>query len=212
MTKHKKHICCCCGNIAVWENEFNDRRARYYCDNCVPRGSIVNIDNLEDMGEPLQEVNVMWWDKDAQNKDLLKDGSLVRNENSFYYEELDAQGRRQPYDDYLYDENGFEICRFERCYGITYDDIKESVDNSSWTLSYKYLFMLQDEINSIFLVSRLRSERTVANYNKFMSHFGNYLNNKNDTLGTAPIKISTIKDFYMDFKKEIQQKKIEISK
>lgn len=212
MSKHKKHKCCCCGNIAVWENEFNDKRARYYCDNCVPRGSIVNIDNLEDMGEPSYGINIMWWDKDASQKDLLKDGSLIRDENSFFYEELDELSRRQPYDDYLYDKNGFEICRYENEYGITYDDIKTAIDNASWTLSYKYLFMLQEEASIFFLKSRFRHDRTIAKYNTFMSYFGNFLNAENSTLQVAPITIDEINEFYKGFKKEIQQKKIKIEK
>lgn len=210
MGKHKKHRCCCCDSIAVWENEFNDKRARYYCDKCVPRGSITNVDNIEDMGEPTAKINVMWWGKESSTKELLKDGSTIRKSDSFYYEELDERGRRNPSDDYLYDKDGFEICRYEPQYGISYDDIKESLDDASWNLSFKFLSVLNDVINEIFLSCRIKPSRIIANYNKFLSTFGNYLNKHSVEIGVTPITVSSIKEFYTLFKKGLQEKKVKM--
>ena len=212
MSKHKKHRCCCCDKMAVWENEFDTKRARYYCDECVPRGSICNVDNLEDMGEPFFTKNIMWWSKDTSSKDLLKVGSLERSDDSFYYEELDEQGRRNPSDDYLFDADGFVICRDEPIYGISYDNIKEAFDDSTWGVSFRFIQILNEKISEIFLASRIKPSRTIANYNKFLSSFGNYLNKHSDEIGVIPMNISSIEDFYKMFKKELQNKKEKFEK
>ena len=44
---NRKHRCCECGKIAVWYNEFGTKnRTKYYCEDCVTRGSISNVDNI----------------------------------------------------------------------------------------------------------------------------------------------------------------------
>jgi hypothetical protein len=154
----------------------------------------------------------MWWSKDATTKDLLKMGSLERSDDSFYYEELDEQGRRNPSDDYLFDEDGFEICRDEPIYGISYDNIKEAFDDSTWGVSFRFIQILNEKISEIFLASRLKPNRTIANYNQFLSSFGNYLNKHSDEMGIIPMNISSIEDFYKIFKKELQKKKEEFEK
>ena len=107
---NQKHKCCECGAIAVWYNEYNNsRKTNYYCDDCIPRGSICNVDNLEDIGEPSQtDRKIMWWSKFSLSKDLLRNGSLERDKDSFYYEVLDEHGRRSPSDDFIYQEDGFD--------------------------------------------------------------------------------------------------------
>ena len=55
---NRKHRCCECGKIAVWYNEFGTKnRTKYYCEDCVPRGSISNVDNIE------EKIKQFWKEK-----------------------------------------------------------------------------------------------------------------------------------------------------
>lgn len=97
--------CIRCGKPASW---LYMPSGRFYCDDCVPRGCGCNIDNIS-MGEPEQTSNpIMWWDKDSTAEDLVQNGYMERNANSFYYEVLDEMGRRAPCCEYEYSEEGFE--------------------------------------------------------------------------------------------------------
>ena len=104
----RKHRCCICDKEAKWYNSFcNKTYQKYYCDEHVPRNCINNVDNLEDFGEPKTTNKIMWWDKNSKSQDLMLNGSLERTENSFYYEILTEDGRRNPSDDFEFNENGF---------------------------------------------------------------------------------------------------------
>ena len=184
MSNKNKHKCCECGDVAVWYNEYNhSRKTNYYCDKCIPRGAICNVDNLEDIGEPNPNKKVMWWSKFSLHRDLLRNGTLERQEDSFYYEELDEQGRRSPSDDFIYQEEGFDKKEDEKTYLLCYDDILESIDTvvnnklgykNEVCLTQKEEFELTDILEAIFLKYRTEDGYTIE-YNVLMSNFGNLL-------------------------------------
>lgn len=197
----QKHKCCECGEMAVWFKEFgNSSKTRYYCDKCVPRGSICNVDNLEDFGEPQYNGRqIMWWDKNSLSKDLLMKGSLKRNENSFYYEILDENGRRSPSDDFTFQDNGFSKLEEEKTYLLCYDDILESIEIAKvGLLTYKEEFEITDILEEIFLKNRNKDDGYTINYNILMSKFGDYLTNK-FSMAFNP-NVENWRLFYLKFK------------
>lgn len=178
--KNQKHKCCECGKTAIWYNEYhNSRNPKYYCDDCVPRGAVCNVDNIEDFGEPNTNKKIMWWSEHSLAKDLLKNGTLEREKDSFYYEELDEFGRRSPSDDYTYQPNGFNKKDDEKIYVVGYDDILESIDLANKNLLSKNdEFKLTDMLENIFLQNRYGENGYTIEYNVLMSKFGNYLVNR----------------------------------
>ena len=207
-TNKQKHKCCECGEIAVWFNEYNSsKKTKYYCDKCVPRGSICNVDNLEDFGEPqYKNRQVMWWDRDSLSKDLLRNGSLERNEKSFYYEILDECGRRNPSDDFIFQDDGFSKLEEEKTYLLCYDDILESIDIAKvGLLTYKEEFEITDVLENIFLKHRSKEDGYTIEYNTLMSKFGNYLTNKFASMFNPNVENWRI--FYIRFKEVMTKAK-----
>lgn len=206
---HKKHRCCCCEKMATWYNEYGDKkRGLYFCDDCVKRGSISNVDNIEDFGEPKETNNVMWWGSNSLAKDLLKDGSLVRNENSFYYEILDELGRRNPSTDFTYNEEGFPISDNEQEFYISWYDISSIIEEYSLLLKNSDYFTIKDAICDIFLNHRDKFDRTKILYNTFMCNVGQYMSKANVDYVNPPIYNIGIRKFYINIKKRISEKKI----
>lgn len=205
---NQKHKCCECGNIAVWFNEWsNTKKVKYYCDDCVPRGSVCNVDNIEDFGEPNSNKQIMWWSKHSLSKDLLKKGSLERDKDSFYYEELDEMGRRNPSDDFTYQKNGFSKKDDEKIYFVCYDDILESIETSKCgILSYKEEFEITDILENIFLKYRNKDDCYTIEYNILMSKFGNYLVNKFSN--GMVYNIDNWRIFYLRFKETMTKIKV----
>lgn len=203
---HKKHKCCCCGNIATWYNEYgNNKNGLYYCDSCIKRGSISNVDNIEDFGEPHTENSIMWWDKNAVAKDLLQNGSLQRTKDSFYYEILDEKNRRNPSNDYTFNQNGFFI--EETDYYVYWDDISSVVEELAIYLSaYDYL-LIKDIISDIFIKYRTKDDRTKILYNLLMSKLGHYMRQSNIDYATPPIYNICIRKFFINLKKKLSKKK-----
>ena len=204
----QKHKCCECGKIALWYNEYNNKRkAKYYCDDCVPRGSICNVDNLEDIGEPNPNKKIMWWSEYSLSKDLLKNGTLERQKDSFYYEELDELGRRSPSDDFTYQPNGFNKKDEEKLYLLCYDDILECIEIAKkGLLSYKEEFEITDVLENIFLRNRNKEDEYTIEYNVLMSKFGDYLVNKFSNMMCPNVENWRI--FYENFKKEMTNDKV----
>lgn len=205
---NKKHKCCECGKTAVWYNEYhNSRNPKYYCDDCVPRGAICNVDNIEDFGEPNPKRKVMWWSEHSLKKDLVKNGTLERQNDSFYYEELDEQGRRSPNSDYIYQSNGFDKKDDEKTFLVTYDDILESINNAKNNLlSFKEEFEVTDILENIFLQNRCGNDLYSIEYNKLMSKFGNYMISRFNTMFCGDI--DNWRMFYIRFKEEMKKVKV----
>lgn len=205
---NKKHRCCCCEKIATWYNEYgNKNRGLYYCDNCIKRGSISNVDNIEDFGEPNPCNKIMWWHRNSLAKDLLKEGSLIRDENSFYYEILDNLGRRNPSDDFTYNKDGFLISKHEKEYYVNWCDIYSIIEEYSFLLDNSDYFIIKDKICDIFLNYRDKFDRTKILYNKFMGKIGQYLTKQNDDYINPPIYNTNIRKFYSNIKTKISEKK-----
>lgn len=200
-----KHKCCCCGQVATWYDEYGTHRGRYYCDECIPRGSISNVANIDDFGEPTRNTNIMWWDKNCVAKDLLKNGSLERNENSFYYEELDKLGRRNPHDDFVCCADGFDITDKRHKKYVTWENIIKSIDNNCLFMTYRDIFKIKDAISDIFLNYRDEFTRNQIIYNVLMSKIGIYLSAPNADFSTTPLTQKNIKAFYENFKKELRK-------
>lgn len=205
---NRKHKCCECGKIAIWYNEYhNSRNPKYYCDDCVPRGSICNVDNIDDFGEPNPKRKIMWWSEHSLSKDLLKNGSLERESDSFYYEELDEFGRRSPSDDYTYQPNGFDKKDDEKIYLVCYDDILESIDLANKNLLSKNdEFKITDLLENIFLNNRYEDNGITIDYNVLMSKFGNYLTNKFAAQLTPNVEEYRL--FYLRFKEIMKNVKV----
>lgn len=206
---HRKHKCCCCSKIATWYNEYgNKKRGLYYCDDCIKRGSISNVDNLEDFGEPNSSNNIMWWHKDSLAKDLLKDGTLERDENSFYYEVLDESNRRNPSSDFIFNKDGFSISENEQEYYITWQNIYSTIEEYSLILNNCDYFLIKDAICDIFLKYRDKFDRTKILYNKFMCKVGFYMSHPSVDYSNPPIYNNDIRRFYLNIKQKISEKKV----
>lgn len=205
---NQKHKCCECGKTAIWYNEYSKlAKVRYYCDDCVPRGSICNVDNINDFGEPNPKRKIMWWDEGSSSSELLKNGSLVRNKNSFYYEELDEFGRRSPSDDFIYQPNGFNKKDDEKKYLLCYDDILECIEIAKkGLLTYKEEFEITDILENIFLRHRNKKDGYTIEYNVLMSKFGDYLINKFSSMMFP--NVEAWRTFYENFKKEMTNAKV----
>lgn len=203
-----KHKCCCCGKVATWHDEYGNHRARYYCDDCIPRGSISNVENIEDFGEPTSSDNIMWWEKECVANDLLKNGTKERNNNSFYYEILDGLGRRRPHSDYVYNVDGFNIEDNSQTTYVTFENIRSCVENNCIFLKYKDIFLIEDAIRDIFLKYREQFDITKIKYDLFMNKFGIYMHIKNNDFPNIAINQKDIKQFYINFKNALKQKKM----
>ena len=173
---NKKHKCAICGQLATWHMDQGNARCYYYCDKCVKRGSISNVLNIQDCGEPLPQYTesnrVMWWDKDTSAKQLLSDGSLIRNKNSFYYEELSPNGQRCPSDAYEFDEDGFNISDGLNARYIKSEDVKATFLSSCLYIPYSTLFQIQTYIETE--CNKIQGINGVINYSILMSKLGDY--------------------------------------
>lgn len=118
MTKQKKkiHKCSECNKPAVWYYMPSSNGKRYFCDDHVPRGCSCNLHYIELFGEPDRTDNIIWLSKEAykkyqesESRNIFDFATFERQEDSFYYEYLDEQGRRYPCCEYDYDENGQEF-------------------------------------------------------------------------------------------------------
>lgn len=116
--KKRIHKCSCCNKIATWSYMPSTSRRRNFCDDHVPRGCSCNVYNIEEFSDSIPNGNVMWWSK---NDDLNIDGSLVKNNDSFFYEELDEDGKRSPCCEYDYCPEGIEM--ITKKYFIRKDDL-----------------------------------------------------------------------------------------
>lgn len=204
---NQKHRCCECDKTAIWFNGYNPRKAKYYCDDCVPRGAVCNVDNIEDFGEPNSNKKIMWWSKHSLSKDLLKNGTLERENDSFYYEELDEFGRRSPSDNFTYQPSGFNKKDNEKLYLLCYDDILECIEVAKkGLLSYKEEFEITNALESIFLHNRNKVDGYTIEYNVLMSKFGTYLVNKFSNMMFP--NVDSWRLFFIRFKKEMSEAKV----
>jgi CRISPR/Cas system CSM-associated protein Csm2 small subunit len=168
----------------------------------VPRGGSDFVYNVEDFGEPNPIKKVMWWDSTCVINDLMKDGSLERGPKSFYYEELEDDGRRNPKDRYDYRSNGWECCFLEEDKYVSYDSIRHAFDSSVMETTYANIIYIKDIIDSIFLKNKDKKERTMIQYNLFMAKLGSEIvqlyGRKGKELGR----------FYRVFKELLKKEKI----
>ena len=208
MNNKNLHKCHNCGKIATWQNKYPNKhdRAKYYCEDCVPRGSLENVDNIDDFGEPNPNRKVMWWGENSKANDLLRDGSLTREKDSFYYEELDENGKRMPPDDFIYSKKGFKKSDNITEYYITYKDIIDNLDESSKNLTLDEEFEIQDKAIDIFVKIKDKKLNNIAKYNVFMSKFGNFMVDY-ATMYNSIHKIEIFRKFYNTFKKKISTTK-----
>ncbi len=115
--KNKLAKCRYCDKIATWLYMPSSTSDGFYCDEHVPRGCTCNVQNLKEDGEPQNEDNneILWWDKRTYEDcypngiDPLKFAGKYHQIDSFYYEVLDKNSRRNPCCEYDYSEDGFEI-------------------------------------------------------------------------------------------------------
>lgn len=211
--KMKLHRCCECGDaIAVWYNESGRSKTRFYCDKCVPRGSVCNVDNIEDFGEPHDNNgnSIMWWGKESRICDLLNNGSLDRDSDSFFYEYLDEYGRRSPSDDFSFCKDGFPIQDDEVKSYITYDTLCDVFDRNAVGMTFSDYCTVKDAIGEIFLKYRNKYSKDKIEYTILMSKFGEYVYSIIGYRKLTPryIKekykdIDSIRKFYNKFKDEI---------
>jgi hypothetical protein len=115
MKKVKIHKCSKCNKSATWFYLPATRGKFYFCDDCVPRGCTCNVDDI-DMAEPDKEFNdrTIWWSKEAYHKcineklDPIEFCTRDRQSDSYYYEILDENGRREPCVEFDYSPHGYE--------------------------------------------------------------------------------------------------------
>lgn len=104
----KYHKCSKCNNKATWSYapSYSKSRMIMFCDEHVPRGCTCNVWNIEEFGEPSNEKEVIWWNKDEKYF-TLENSHKIRTKDSFYYEITD-NNMRNPCCEYDYSEEGFE--------------------------------------------------------------------------------------------------------
>lgn len=195
----RKRKCAKCGKEAVWGYlPSGENHLLHFCDDCVPRGCSCNVDNIDMDGEPMVGIKLMWWDK---NDELFKDGTTERGVESFYYENLDDNGRRYPCCEYDYDDEGYAYG--DNVYGITIDNIVDALKlNKRWGgISQSMRLSVNDYINDINNTQRHVNDH--YEYNSFMS--GLYSACEPDIL-----KSSTDKAFYESYKNSLSKYKIKI--
>lgn len=188
-----------CGNVATYYKEIHEKGdSLYYCEDCVPRVSTDGILNIDDWGEPIENTKVMWWDENAHLSDLLKDGSLERTKNSFYYEYIDENNKRAPNKKFMHDENGFpKEDKIKMLHQI------QILSAYSKQLNYCSKFEAQKigtEISNILLDKKSCELKTEIPYNTFMSKLGNMFK----TLKLTVAYKNNYQKFYKNFKKELE--------
>lgn len=197
--KNHLHKCCMCGKKATWFKEIHEKGdALYYCDECIPRGDIGNVDNIEEWGEPMINTLVMWWDANSVKSDLLKDGHLERKPTDLYYEYLDANGKRYPSSKFEYDINGF-IIKDEKIKHITTDNIFDAYNKVKTVLKPLELKSVSTSIAEVLLNYEDPCTNKKIRYNDFMSQLGDKIKRKVLTIGYQ----NNIERFYNKFKKEL---------
>lgn len=195
--KNHFHKCCMCGKKATWYKEIHQKGdALYYCDDCVPRGDISNVDNIEEWGEPMIGTLVMWWDANSVKADLLKDGHLERTPTDLYYEYLDMNGKRYPSTKFEHDINGFIIEDKKTKYTST-DNIYDVYNKTKIILSPLELKSVSTSIAEV-LLNHETTNKKIA-YNDFMSQLGSKIKHKTLTIAYQ----NNIGKFYNKFKYEL---------
>lgn len=213
----KYHKCCQCGKRAVWFKEISNKHDLvYYCDDCVPRGSIDNINDIENYGEPNVTNSggkVMWWDKNSSENDIVHDGSLDRTENSFYYEVLDNKGRRFPSDVYSFCKDGFLHSEDETIFYLKYYDVRETLRKTFYKLPPNLKMDIEDDIEMLFDRKHVIFDEFTIEYNTFMNAFNRIIFRivdhdlyKSKINGTVP-KYDCLRKFWFFFRDEIRKVK-----
>lgn len=153
--KKRVHKCSCCDKIATWSYIPSGSGRRNFCNDHVPRGCTCNVYNIKEFTDSIPSENVMWWSKDD---DLNTDGSLTRKEDSFYYEELDENGKRFPCCEFDYDPDGIEMIS-KRYFILKTDLIKCLVKATN------------EKFFDIYFREKVKGLSETVNYNQIMSCF-----------------------------------------
>lgn len=76
-----------------------------YCNDCVPRGCSCNIDDIKYYNKENvpEKSKVIFWNKD------VTEWTKEIDDNTFFFEIVDENYRREPCCEYCWSEDGFEI-------------------------------------------------------------------------------------------------------
>lgn len=213
----KYHRCCQCGKRAVWFKDISEKNdLLYFCDECVPRGSIDNINDIENYGEPNVTNSggkIMWWDKDVTENDINHDGYLDRREKSFYYEILDKQGRRFPSDKFSFNKDGFLHKDNEPIFYLKYYDVREVLRQTFYKLPPHLKMDIEDDISLIFECKHSILDEFVIEYNVFMNTFHEMIfkivdkDLYNSKIQKTEPKYDCLRKFWYFFRDEIRKVK-----
>lgn len=211
------HKCCQCGKRAVWFKDISNKgELLYFCDDCVPRGSIDNINDIEHYGEPSVSNSggkVMWWDKNATENDVYHDGYLDRKETSYFYEVLDNKGRRFPSDSFIFDKDGFNKMEDEKYFYLKYYNVRDVLRKTFCKLPPNIKMDIEDDISMIFEKEHSIFDEFIIEYNTFMNKFRNRIFlivdkdlEKAKINGNEP-KYDCLRKFWYFFRDEIKKVK-----
>lgn len=206
--KPKMHKCGRCGKTAIWLYLPSSHGINFFCDDCVPRGCTCNVMDL-DMEEPDKSLSerIIWWSKETYNK-CLKDKTDTttcctheRKNDSFHYEILDEQGRRNPCCEYDYCPNGYE-----REYNTYYVNISDAL----------YVFnkvMRKHMVGSLTMAEGIKKIITdnkddKLNYNQFMTKVSKFC--KPYISHTMFERDKLNNSFYNSFRSQLYDKKCKI--
>lgn len=188
-----------CGKTATWCKEKHiDNEGIYFCDDCVPRNSIDNIRNIEDWGEPDSNAHIMWWNENSRKNDLLKNGSLTRTSNSFYYEYLNDKLQRGTSTHFKHSAEGFPLS-LKKEKVLNQIEILNAYTNNKKYLSTLEIKKVGTSIAEVLMDKSTLDMKQTIPYNLFMSKFGDKIKTSCLALGYK----SGLKRFYHHFKKDL---------
>lgn len=163
MLRKRYRKCSLCNDNAVWFYTPSSPGRTCFCDEHVPRGCTCNLHNIEEFEVPSDNANIMWWTKDAVDNNvgerLDELSTSVRNDDSYYFEELDELGRRNPCCEFMYLPDGDEI--EQRRYSISKKDIIYILERS------KYKLRISDLLRNA-VIRLLNTTKDTDDYNDFM--------------------------------------------
>lgn len=183
--KHKMHKCSRCNKMATWLYMPGTNSIMFYCDDDVPRGCSCNVYNIKEDDLPDNKFlnHTIWWSKNDYEKCLKEKinplifASKQRNVDSFYFEILDENCRREPCCEYSYSQHGFE--REHNFYVVSVCDVKKCLSD---TIRYKLIGNLTMAKQISIYISKLIENE--IGYNELMYNIKNicfpYINGDDD--------------------------------
>lgn len=152
MKKTRTHRCSCCNKPAVWMYAPASTGRVFYCNDCVPRGCSCNVDTVTGLSRFDMTRKHAFWSKEDYEKyhatdELMQHASPTKQEDSFYVEVLDDEGRRNPCCEFWWSEGGYEI--EENAYWVDRDVILDVLQKMTRKLPYTIQQELIDKINAL---------------------------------------------------------------